>query len=275
MNIDLHLHTLVSDGIASPADVVRRAAAAGLTVVAVADHDDTGGTAAALAAGREHGITVVPAIELTARVDPRADGTVHLLGYGIDPANAELARISRLNRLGKRAQVVSILEKLAALGVDLADEDVGLDRSSEAYVGRNRVASALVLRGLAKDRLKAFKRYLNPGARAFAPAEVVPAADALAAIRAAGGIAVLAHPTEENLERHLGKLCELGLEGIEVWRPKAAGTLLERIERAREKRGLLATGGSDWHGLYPGTPLGEFKVRADQVQAFLDRVGVK
>lgn len=274
MTIDLHLHSLVSDGVASPADVVRRAAAAGLTVVAVADHDDTGGTAVALAAGREHGIIVVPAIELTARVDARPDGTVHLLGYGIDPANAELARISRQNRLGKRAQVISILDKLKALGVELADADVGLDRASEAYVGRNRVASALVLRGLVKDRLKAFKRYLNPGARAFAAAEVVAAADAMAAIKAAGGIAVLAHPTEDNLDRHVGKLCELGLEGIEVYRPKAAGSLLERIERARETRGLLATGGSDWHGHYPGTPLGEFKVRAEQVRAFLDRVGV-
>ncbi len=100
------------------------------------------------------------------------------------------------------------------------------------------------------------------------------AEEAVSAIKSAGGIAVLAHPTAEDLERHLAKLCAIGIEGIEVYRPKAQGQLLERIEKARERRGLLATGGSDWHGLYPSIPLGEWKVREDKVKPFLERLGL-
>ncbi len=269
---DLHLHSLVSDGVAEPAEVVRRAAESGLHTIALADHDETKGYAAALEAARAAGVTLVPAIELTARVEDRPDGTVHLLGYGIDPGHEALAAAALRNRLGKRAQIVGMLERLRELGIPMADEEVGLDRTSDAYVGRNRIASALVVRGLAKNRLKAFKRYLNPGARAFVGPVVIPAADAIAAIHAAGGLAVLAHPTADDLDRRLGKLCEAGLDGIEVHRPRALGSLLERIERARERRGLLATGGSDWHGLYPGIPLGDWKVDEEKIRPFLERL---
>jgi len=270
--IDLHLHSLVSDGTAGPAEVVRRAAAVGIGTLAVADHDDTRANAPALLAARELGVVVIPSIELTARVDARPDGTVHILGYGIDSKNGALEAVALRNRLGKRTQIVAMLERLRELGVPIADEEVGLDRSSDAYVGRNKIASALVVRGLAKNRLKAFKRYLEPGARAFVPPEVVPAQEAIAAIHAAGGLAVLAHPTGDDLDRRLGKLCDAGLDGIEVFRPRAQGGLLTRIERARERRGLLATGGSDWHGLYPGIPLGDWKVEAERIRPFLERM---
>jgi predicted metal-dependent phosphoesterase TrpH len=269
---DLHLHSLVSDGNADPAEVVTRAAAAGLDLIAVSDHDDTRANAPALAAAKELGVRLVTAIELTARVDERPEGTVHILGYGIVPS-PELDAVALRNRLGKRAQAIGMLERLRELGIPVTDEEIGLVRTSDAYVGRNRIASALVTRGLAKDRLKAFKRYLNPGARAFVPPDVVPAAEAIAAIHAAKGIAVLAHPTADDLEKRLGKLCEAGLDGIEVWRPRAQGSLLERVEKARERRGLLATGGSDWHGLYPGIPLGDWKVDEEKLKAFLDRLG--
>lgn len=274
MKADLHLHSLVSDGIADPADLVKRAAASGLDLIAIADHEDTRANAPALAAAKELGVRLVAAIELTARVDARPEGTVHILGYGIQES-PELEAVALRNRLGKRTQVIGMLERLHELGIPVQDEEVGLVRTSDAYVGRNRIASALVVRGLAKDRLKAFKRYLNPGARAFVPPDVVPAAEAIAAIHAAKGIAVLAHPTADDLEKRLGKLCEAGLDGIEVWRPRAQGVLLERIERARERRGLIGTGGSDWHGLYPGVPLGDWTVGEEKIQALLDRLSAR
>jgi 3',5'-nucleoside bisphosphate phosphatase len=272
---DLHLHSLVSDGVTGPAEVVRRAATAGLQTIALADHDETKGTAEALEAARSLGVVVVPAIELTARVDASPEGTVHVLGYGIDPSSEALALASRKNRLGKRLQIEGMLERLREQGVPVTDDEVGLDRTSDAYVGRNRIASALVVRGLVKNRMKAFKRYLNPGAKAFVAPDVIPAAEAIAAIHAAGGLAVLAHPTPDDLDRRLGKLCEAGLDGIEVYRPRALGGLLERIEKARERRSLLATGGSDWHGLYPGVPLGDWKVAEEQIRAFLERIEKK
>src|SRR5581483_1099678 len=124
------------------------------------------------------------------------------------------------------------------------------------------------------DRFKAFKKYLAPGGQAYAPADVVAAADAVAAIRAAGGLAVLAHPTDDDLDKHLAPLLAAGLEGVEVYRPRALGSLLARVERAREKHGLVATGGSDWHGLYPEIPLGQWKVDPEKVRPFLERLGV-
>ena len=273
--IDLHLHSLASDGTASPEDVVRRAAASGLTVLAIADHDDTAGVARAREAATAHGVVLVPAIELTARVRPGPEGTVHVLGYGVALDSAPLVEASRANRLGKRTQVLAILERLRSLGIALDAEELGLREGEERYVGRNQVASALVTRGLAKDRFKAFKKYLAPHGQAHVPAEVVAADVAVAAIRAAGGLAVLAHPTEEDLDRHLAPLLALGIEGIELYRPRALGSLLTRVERARAKHDLVATGGSDWHGLYPEVPLGQWKVDPEKVRPFLERMGVK
>lgn len=273
MTVDLHLHSDVSDGIASPGDVVRRAVAVGLRTIALADHDALDGIAAAVEVGRELGAQVVPAVELTARVGPAPLSTVHVLAYGIDPASEPLQAVARRSRLGKRVQVERILERLAAAGIEITPEEVGLAPGEDRYVGRNRVASALVRRGLAKDRLKAFRRFLSPGARAFAEPDVASAAEVVAAIKSAGGIAVLAHPTDEDLDRHLGPLLELGIEGIELYRPKLAGPLLHRAEEAARRHGLLVTGGSDWHGLYPGPPLGAWKVLPEKIAAFLERLG--
>lgn len=269
---DLHLHSLVSDGCADPAEVVRRAAASGIHTLAVADHDDTKANAPAAAAARELGVTLIPAIELTARVDARVGGTIHILGYGVSSSSEPLESLARKNRIGKRAQIEGMLERLRELGIPVTDEEVGLDRTSDAYVGRNKIASALITRGLAKNRLKAFKRYLEPGARAFVEPVVIEAAEAIAAIHAAGGLAVFAHPTADDLDRHLGKLCDAGLDGIEVFRPRAQGSLLVRIENQVARRNLLATGGSDWHGHYPGVPLGEWKVPEEKIRPFLERV---
>ena len=279
MSVDLHLHSLVSDGTQGPAEVVRRAAASGLRVVAVADHDDTSGVPLAQEAGRSLGITVVAAIELTARVEgpekkARSEAGVHILGYGIDPAHAGLACAGLANRKGKRLQILAIVERLRGIGIDLRDEEVGLDRADDAYIGRNRVASALVTRGLVKNRLKAFKAYLNPGARGYAPPVLIDAATAIQAIHDAGGLAILAHPTEEDLDRRLASLLELGLDGLELHRPKGQGRLLDRVSGIVTRRGLLATGGSDWHGLYPELPLGEFKVPLEPMKPLLDRLGV-
>jgi predicted metal-dependent phosphoesterase TrpH len=273
--IDLHLHSGASDGSASPEDVVRRAAAVGLSIIAITDHDETEGSARARNAAAAAGVRLVPAIELTARVHPGPEGTVHVLGYGIDFANAKLEEAARANRLKKREQVAAILERLRAEGVPITPEEIGLEPGATRYIGRNQIASALVVRGLAKDRFKAFKRWLAPSGRAYVPVEVVSAESAVAAIRGAGGIAVLAHPTDDDLDRRLAPLVALGVEGIEVYRPRAQGSLLARVEKARAKYGLVATGGSDWHGLYPEVPLGDWKVKAEQIAAFLERLSLK
>jgi predicted metal-dependent phosphoesterase TrpH len=165
-----------------------------------------------------------------------------------------------------------MVEKLRAAGVDIDDDDVGIVPGDERYLGRNRIASVLVRKGLVKDRLKAFKKWLNPGGRYFVEPEVVSAAEAVEAVKKAGGLAVLAHPTEDDLDRHLEPLLDCGIEGIELWRPRLQGSLLQRTEKEAKLHGLLASGGSDWHGLYPSVPLGEWKIDPEKVRELLARI---
>jgi len=268
--VDLHVHSDASDGVVAPAEVARRAARAGLSAIALSDHDTTSGWAA-LRAAAPAGLRLIPAIELTCRVRADRLGTVHVLGYGVDPASAPLEAVARRNRLAKRAQVEAILARLAAEeGIAISWAEVAGDRGPEAYVGRNHVASILVARGVVRERRKAFRRFL--ASQKLPPVEVAPAGEALAAIHAAAGLAVLAHPTDRDLKRHLGPLRAMGLDGIEVHRPRAVGHLRERVERAARRHGLLVTGGSDWHGRYPDPPLGTWRVPEGVVSEALARL---
>ncbi|MCO5167230.1 MAG: PHP domain-containing protein [Planctomycetes bacterium] len=274
---DLHLHSDVSDGLLAPAELAARAARAGLTALALTDHDAVDGVAALRAAatqqvaGGEVRLEVIPAIELTARVRGGPQGNVHLLGYGLDPAAPRLAAAARHNRLAKRAQIEAILRRLAKdEQVHLGLDDVAPGRAPDAYVGRNQVAAALVRRGKAKTYRHAFQRFL--GDRRVPPPAVVDAAEAVAALREAGALVVLAHPTHHDLDHHLAPLLALGLDGLEVYRPHAQGGLLERIERAAREHDLLVTGGSDWHGHHPDPPLGSWRVEPARIEAFLAAV---
>lgn len=274
---DLHLHSNVSDGLLEPAELAARAARAGLRTLALTDHDATDGLAGFASAavqrvaGVEVRLEVIPAIELTARVRGGPHGTVHLLGFGIDPAQRRLAAAARTNRLAKRASIEAILKRLARdEQIHLGWGDVAQGRGPEAYVGRNQVAAALVRRGQAKSFKHAFQRFLQD--RRVSSPEVVDAAEAVAALREAGGLVVLAHPSHQDLDQHLPPLLELGLDGLEVHRPHAQGGLLRRIEAAAEAHGLLTTGGSDWHGHHPEPPLGTWRLVPEKVQAFLAAV---
>ncbi len=269
--VDLHTHSDVSDGLLAPEELVRRAAREGIGWLALTDHDTTDGVARAQAAAPA-GLRVVPAIELTARVRPGPHGTVHLLGYGVDPASPRLAAAARHNRLAKRAQVTAILARLRAeerIDVPLAEVLGG--RGEDAYVGRNQVASALVRRNHAQDVRRAFRRFLD--AKRVPEVDAVPAEEAVAALREAGGLVALAHPTDRDLDEHLGPLARLGVEGLEVWRPRAVGHHLERVQRAAARRGLIATAGSDWHGRHPDPPYGTWKApRAHELAPALARL---
>lgn len=274
---DFHLHSSVSDGLLSPAELAGRAARAGLRTLSLTDHDATDGLAefAAAAAQRVGGVEVrlevIPAIELTARVRSGPHGTVHLLGFGIDPAAPRLAAAARTNRLAKRASIEAVLRRLAKdEQIHLTWDDVAGGRGPEAYVGRNQVAATLVRRGRAKSHKHAFQRFLEN--RRVPSPEVVDAAEAVAALREAGGLVVLAHPTHTDLDQHLRPLLDLGLDGLEVHRPHAQGGLLRRIEEAAAAHDLLVTGGSDWHGHYPEPPLGTWRLVPEKVQAFLARI---
>lgn len=268
---DFHLHSTASDGLLAPAELGARAARAGLRTIALSDHDTLEGVPALQAVAPSLGLEVVPAIELTARVKGGPQGTVHLLGFGVRPGSPRLEAAARANRLAKRAQIEAILRRLAREDeIHLTWDDVAGGRGEDAYVGRNQVAAVLIRRGHAKTFRHAFQRHLEN--RRVAQPAVIDAAEAVAAIHEAGGLAVLAHPTHHDLDHHLRPLLDLGVRGLEVYRPHARGGLLERIEGAAKEHRLLVTGGSDWHGHHPDPGLGSWRLDPDRVAAFLEAV---
>ncbi len=243
--IELHCHSTASDGTYPPARVVAMAAARGVRVLALTDHDTTAGIAAAAIAAIGFGMTLIPGVELTCSV---AKGEVHLLGYfvavGDDTFQQQLARF----RGGREARGQAIVEKLNALGIPVRWERVKAI-AGEGAVGRPHVGRALMEIGAATTIDDAFDRYLGRGRPAHVERQQVLPADAVQLVRAAGGVPVLAHPLSvTNLEATLAEMIPAGLLGIEAY--YGAYTPEDRASLAAiaNSHGLITTVGNDFHG---------------------------
>ena len=272
--IDLHLHTTASDGLSTPDALVREAAAAGLTTIAVTDHDTVAGVAPVTAAARLAGLRVVPGIEITAVHDQR---DVHMLGYFLDAADTGLAEFLIRQRADRRRRVADILDRLAALGVSIdpaAIFDEGDDRAGRA-VGRPRVARALVAAGHARDVAGAFARYLADDRPAFVPRRGAPPAEVIGVIHRAGGLAIIAHPGLLRQDDFVRELAPSGLDGIEVFHPDHDPAAVERYRAMTLELGLVGSGGSDYHG--PGSgrseALGRVTLPAEHFDQLCSRAG--
>ena len=258
VRIDLHAHSTASDGTESPAVVMAQAAAAGLDVIALTDHDTTAGWVPAAAAARAHGVTLVPGAEVSCR----AEGTsVHLLSYLHDPAEpalaAELER-TRTDRLERARQMV----RLISADYPLTWAEVEARVAPGAPVGRPHIADAMVAKGLVAGRDEAFADVLHSGSRYHVPHGAPGAADALRLILAAGGVPVLAHPRAGRRGRTLsdGALSELagaGLTGLEVDHRDHAPADRAHLRGLAAELGLFVTGSSDYHGAGKPNRLGE------------------
>jgi hypothetical protein len=245
--IDLHLHTTASDGQLTPAELVARAAATGLTTISVTDHDTVAGVDEALAAGQTSGLRVVPGIEITS-VDAGRD--VHVLGYFIDAGSAALAAFLKGQRARRVERVHEIGDRLAKLGTPI-DVRALLDPIANrpgASVGRPQVARALVAAGHVSSVQDAFDRLLATGRPAFVPRTGPTPAEAVAMIHTVGGLASLAHPGLTRRDDLIAPLAARGLDAIEVFHSdhspddeRAYGEMADRLD-------LLVTGGSDFHG---------------------------
>lgn len=246
--IDLHMHTTASDGRSTPGELVAQVAAAGLRTIAVTDHDTTAGLEASGRAAAEAGVTCHAGIEITA-VDGGRD--VHMLGYGFDPAHGELQTFLTRQREDRRRRLDAIGARLAQLGVpvDLEKAMTDAGRLAGRSMGRPMAAAALVKAGHVADIREAFDRYLGEGKPAFierigpSPAEVV------ALIARAGGLASLAHPGKYQRDQLIAPLVEAGLPAIEVYHPDHDAIDTARYRQMAVTYGLLATGGSDFHGV--------------------------
>ncbi len=249
--VDLHLHSSCSDGALPPAEVVRKAAIAGLSAVAISDHDNVDGTDEALVAGKKWAIEVLPAVELSVVWESFQD--IHLLGYCFDPHHPELcASLAEFRdfRNRRNQQIVQeINRRLSAEGAAPLDF-AAIRQRAEGTLGRPHIALELIDRGHVRTKEEAFERYLVP---CNVPKRYFPLAEAIALIQRAGGVTSLAHPTFISRDRKvLQQLFEefvgCGLDGIEAYSNQANNDDIDWFLSQAHRRGLLVTGGTDYHG---------------------------
>jgi predicted metal-dependent phosphoesterase TrpH len=251
VRIDLHTHSSASDGTDTPGDLVREAAAAGLDVVALTDHDAMSGWDEAQHAADEAGITLVPGLEISTRFHHRG---VHLLGYLPDPTHPGL--VGELDRIleGRTARTPAIVAALREHGIDVSEEDVRRESGGSVAAGRPHVADALVRLGVVRDRTEAFATLLSPGQPGYVNRYASALEEMIPLVAAAGGVSVVAHPwgrgSRSVLDAEaLAGLKDLGLAGIEVDHQDHSPADRAELRALARDLDLVVTGSSDHHGL--------------------------
>jgi predicted metal-dependent phosphoesterase TrpH len=279
--LDFHTHTTASDGTLAPGALVRKAAEHGVSVLAVTDHDSTEGLAEAGEEAARHGITLVPGVEINCDIE-RADGRraeVHVLGYFVDVADAVFQAFLAERRRERVRRVEAMCERLAALGMPVPVSEV-FARAGAGAAGRPHVAQAMVDRGYVRSIREAFDRYLGASGPVRAPRFDLPPAEAVAVIRRARGVPVLAHPGLIGDDGVIPPLIEAGLLGIEAYYFEHSPAQTAAYLALCRQHGLVATGGSDYHGprngrsAQPGTPLVPESAWAE-LQAMAARVAAR
>jgi len=248
--IDLHLHTTHSDGSQTPAEVVTLAHEAGVSALAITDHDITTGLPEAMATGQEHGIEIIPGIEISSR---HGESELHVLGYFLKWEDAQLNERLTTLRESRHRRNPKIVALLQAAGIDITYDEVRAVAGSDS-VGRPHIARVLMDKKVVTSAKEAFDRFLAEGKPAYVPRDLPSPADAIRWIREAGGLAVLAHPTwvktvEGTLTDLARQLKEQGLDGVEVHYSTHTPRQTREYLSLAKQLGLLVTGGSDFHGL--------------------------
>jgi predicted metal-dependent phosphoesterase TrpH len=269
--IDLHTHSLRSDGALSPADLVKRAAARGVKIQALSDHDTLAGVAEASDVGRDLGVRIIPATELNTESEW---GDAHVLGYFIDPADSELEDRLRWLRENRGRRIELMVEKLSALGYALDLARV-LEIAQGGALGRPHLAQALFEKGYVKSYDEAFDTLIAKDSPAYVTRVGLTPIEAVTLVREHGGVPSLAHPgTVVGLDELLPKLVAAGLAGIEAYygehRPEMTAGCLARARTLD----LVPTGGSDFHGRSEhGTDLGGVFVPPETIERLESRRG--
>jgi predicted metal-dependent phosphoesterase TrpH len=277
-SIDLHTHSTCSDGSDSPDEVIARAQFAGASAIALTDHDTIEGLGAARKAAEHHGIELVNGIEISAEFSP---GTMHILGYCIDAASESLLSELESLREARARRNPEIARRLQDLRVDIQYEEVAALAGGNV-VGRPHFAQKLVDKGYVTSIQEAFDKYLAKGRPAYVEKTRLSPPKAIDVIHAAGGVAVLAHPyqlgcrSEEQLHTVVDELVDSGLDGIEAIYSRHRPPDRLRYAELAASRGLVITGGSDYHGTYKPdiailTGLGDLAVPYHVLEEVRDR----
>jgi predicted metal-dependent phosphoesterase TrpH len=259
--VDLHCHTDRSDGVLTPQQLYAAMRDCGLTLAAISDHDTLAGyrELAALglgAAAGEAGPRLIPAVEINSVADPQLmvmgveleEGELHVLGFGVDPTDAVFENALAEQRGGRRRRILLMIDRLRELDYPI-DEQMAAALASEEAIGRPHVARALVAAGHAQSVQDAFDRYIDRRGPAYIPRQGLFTRQAIDAIRAAGGLAVLAHyPAAPEQPELIDLLVGWGVAGLEVYYRRFEPVTVERMQDLAQARGLVATGGSDYHG---------------------------
>ena len=275
MRIDLHTHTLVSDGTDTPTQLVRKAAEEGLDVIGLTDHDTFDGLREAKLAADAVGIQVLAGMEFSTQ---KGGKSVHVVAYGCDPHDEDLLDELARVRVGRSDRVPTMVARLTELGMPLTVADV-LEHAAGTSLGRPHIADAMVARGYVATRDEAFRRWLYDGGPAYVDRYSTELTRAIDLVRRARGVVVLAHPwgrgrRDDLPEPYLAELVqEHRLDGVEVDHPDHDEDTRADLRRVADRLGLLATGSSDHHGLGKSrNPLGAGLTYPDVLAEILARI---
>lgn len=245
--IDLHLHTTASDGRLTPTELVAHAAASGVRILAVTDHDTTDGFDEAAAEASRRGVLLIPGIEITA-VERGRD--VHMLGYFFDRRDGAFAQFLTAQRATRIARIVEIANRLGSLGMPVDVQPVLEEarRQSSKSIGRPRLARAMIDAGYVATTREAFDKWLGQGCPAFIERTGASPEEVIGIVHRAGGLASLAHPGRTRIDERIAALRSAGLDAIEVYHSDHdANTVTAYLAMARQLD-FMITGGSDFHG---------------------------
>jgi predicted metal-dependent phosphoesterase TrpH len=245
--VDLHLHTLASDGRLSPTELVNLVASKGVKVAAISDHDTTEGIEEAMRAAQAHsGLEIIPAIELSTDIP---GDEIHMLGYFLQYEDEEFQAILLRFREGRLERGRQMVEKLASLGKPV-DWDRVQEIAGDGSVGRPHIALAMVERGYFEEPKEAFYEYLGRNGLAYAERQKMTPEEGVEMLARVGGPAVLAHPANlEDLDTKVAQLKEAGLVGMEVHYSMYTQETIQRLLAVAQRHDLIPCGGSDYHGL--------------------------
>jgi len=266
LKIDLHTHTTYSDGTDTPAELINKALAAGISIIGLTDHDSISGWQEATNALRV-GISLVPGAEISCQT---SDGiSVHILGLLFDSNNSELMDTLEKTRENRHGRMEKIIARINEAGIDITMNDVLEQLSDGATLGRPHLADALVKKGIVASRDEAFTQMLHNNSKYYVSHYSPTPEAAIKLIKAAGGVSVIAHPMASHRGRTIsqetfGSIIQAGLDGIEVdHRDHSPGEKLQLIRLASESN-LVMTGASDYHGNGKLNTLGEYTTSLEQ-----------
>ena len=277
MIIDLHTHSTYSDGTDKPSELINKALAAGITIIGLTDHDSISGWQEATNSLRP-GISLVPGAEISCQT---TDGiSVHILGLLFDSSNSELMNTLEKTRENRHGRMEKIIARINEAGIDITMNDVLAQLSDGATLGRPHLADALVKKGVVASRDEAFTQMLHNNSKYYVSHYSPTPEAAIALIKAAGGVSVIAHPMASHRGRTIsletfGSLIESGLDGIEVdHRDHSPDEKMQLITLAKESN-LVMTGASDYHGNGKLNSLGEYTTNPEQWEKLESRANAR